>query len=41
MNQDRRDAEAWAKEWYIRQKNRRLLMVLAGALLIAVLVFAV
>ena len=41
MDQDRRDAEAWAKEWYIRQKNRRLLMVLAGALLIAVLVFAV
>lgn len=41
MNQDRRDAEAWAKEWYIRQKNRRLLMVLAGAILIAALVFVV
>lgn len=25
MDQDRRDAAAWAKEWYIRQKNRRIL----------------
>ena len=32
MDQDRRDAAAWAKEWQIRQKNRRLLYVLAGIL---------
>ena len=35
MDQDRRDAAAWAKEWYIRQKNRRLLMALAFLLLLA------
>ena len=35
MNQDRRDAAAWAKEWQIRQKNRRLLMVLGALLAIA------
>ena len=35
MDQDRRDAAAWAKEWQIRQKNRRLLMVLGGLLVIA------
>ncbi|MBQ9272536.1 MAG: hypothetical protein IJ227_02305 [Mogibacterium sp.] len=27
MDQDRRDAAAWAKEWQIRRKNRRLLTV--------------
>ena len=41
MDQDRRDAAAWAKEWYIRQKNRRLLMVLAGIVLIAAVVAVV
>ena len=35
MDQDRRDAAAWAKEWQIRQKNRRLLMVLGALLAIA------
>ena len=35
MDQDRRDAAAWAKEWYIRKRNRRLLMALAFLLLIA------
>ena len=30
MDQDRRDAIAWAKEWQIRQKNRRLLYCLIG-----------
>ena len=30
MDQDRRDAAAWAKEWQIRRKNRLLLYVLAG-----------
>ena len=37
MDQDRRDAAAWAKEWQIRQKNRRLLMALGLLLLIAVI----
>ena len=41
MDQDRRDANAWAKEWYIRQKNRRLLMVLGAILLVAVIGYAV
>ena len=41
MDQDRRDAAAWAKEWYIRQKNRRLLMVIAGIALIAAIVTVV
>ena len=35
MDQDRRDAAAWAKEWQIRQKNRRLLIVLGALLAIA------
>ena len=35
MDQDRRDAAAWAKEWQIRQKNRRLLMVLGALFAIA------
>ena len=35
MDQDRRDAAAWAKEWYIKQRNRRILIVLGGLLLIA------
>ena len=34
MDQDRRDAAAWAKEWQIKQKNRRLLMVLGGIAII-------
>ena len=37
MDQDRRDAAAWAKEWQIRQKNRRLLMALGFLLLLAVI----
>jgi len=41
MDQDRRDANAWAKEWYIRQKNRRLLMVLGAILLVAAIGYAV
>jgi len=41
MDQDRRDAKAWAKEWYIRQKNRRLLMVLGAILLVAAIGYAV
>ena len=37
MDQDRRDAAAWAKEWQIKRKNRRLLYVLAGILAIALI----
>ncbi len=41
MDQDRRDAAAWANEWSIRQRNRRLLIVLGAILLIAVVAYAV
>lgn len=41
MDQDRRDAAAWAKEWYIRQKNRRLLLALAFLLLLAAVAYIV
>ncbi|MBR3125422.1 MAG: hypothetical protein IKF42_08455 [Mogibacterium sp.] len=41
MDQDRRDAAAWAKEWYIRKKNRRLLMALAFLLLVALIGYMV
>ena len=37
MDQDRRDAAAWAREWQVKQRNRRLLMVLAAIALIAVI----
>lgn len=37
MDQDRRDAAAWAKEWQIRQKNRRLLMALGFIALLALI----
>lgn len=41
MDQDRRDAAAWAKEWYIRKKNRRLLYTLLAILAVTAIVFAV
>ena len=41
MDQDRRDAAAWAREWQIKQKNRRLLMVLGGIVLVAVAAFLI
>lgn len=41
MDQDRRDAAAWAKEWYIRQKNRRLIAAIAFLLLLAAIAYAV
>ena len=37
MDQDRRDAAACAKEWQIRQKNRRLLMALGFIALLALI----
>ena len=30
MDQNRRDAAAWAKEWQIKRKNRRLIYILAA-----------
>ena len=41
MDQDRRDAAAWAKEWQIKQKNRRLLFVLAGILAAAFIIWVI
>lgn len=32
MDQDRRDAAAWAKEWQIKRKNRMIIGVIAGIL---------
>ena len=41
MDQDRRDAAAWAKEWQIKQKNRRLLFVLVGILAAALIIWVI
>ena len=41
MDQDRINADNWAKEWYIRRKNRRLLMALALLLLLVLFSFMV
>ena len=41
MDQDRRDAAAWAKEWQIKRKNRRLLYALAAIALVTAIGFAV
>ena len=37
MDQDRRDAAAWAKEWQIKRKNRRLIYALTGLLAVALI----
>lgn len=37
MNDDRRAANAWAVEWMIRRRNRRIISVIAGILLVAVI----
>ena len=41
MDQDRRDAAAWAIEWQVKQRNRRLLMVLGTIALIALLAYMI
>ena len=41
MDQDRRDAAAWAKEWQIRRKNRRILYIFAAVAAVAVISFAI
>ncbi len=35
MNQDRRDAQLWAEEWKIKQRNRRILLMVLAIVLIA------
>lgn len=37
MEQERRDAAAWAQEWAIRKKNRRIIAVIAAVIFIAAL----
>lgn len=32
MNQDRRDAQVWAQEWAIRQRNKKIITVIIGIL---------
>lgn len=34
MDQERRDAAAWAQEWAIRKKNRRIIRIIAALVLI-------
>jgi hypothetical protein len=41
MDQNRRNAEAWAKEWYIRRKNQRLLMIVGLVVLVAAIAFLI
>lgn len=41
MDQNRKDAAAWAREWQIRRKNRRILYVIAGILIVAALGFLI
>lgn len=41
MDNDRRDARAWAQEWAVRQRNKRILTVIAAIALIVALYFAI
>ena len=41
MDKDRRAAEAWAQEWQIKQKNRRIIKVLAIIAIIIALYFVI
>lgn len=41
MDQDRRDAAAWAREWQIRHKNRRIFYALAAIAIVAAISFAI
>ncbi len=40
MDQDRRDAEAWAQDWAIRRRNKKILAIVVGIAAFAVLIFA-
>jgi len=41
MDQDRREAAAWAEEWRIEHKRKRIIAAAAAVILIAVIAFAV
>lgn len=41
MDQDRREAAAWAEEWRIEHKRKRIIAAAAAMILIAVIAFAV
>ncbi len=41
MNQDRRDAMHWAEEWRIKQRNKRILLIVLAILAIALLAFII
>lgn len=39
MDQDRRDAQAWAMEWQIRQKRKKVIMALVGIIAVVAVGF--
>lgn len=39
--QDRRDAAAWAQEWQIRRKNRRIILIVAAIAAAAIIALAI
>ena len=41
LDQDRRDARAWAQEWHIKQKNMKIFRVIAVIAVIAALYFII
>ncbi len=41
MTQDRRDAMHWAEEWRIRQRNKRILLIVVAVLAVALLAFII
>ncbi len=41
MNQDRKDAAAWEKEWYVRRRNRKLLIAIGAVAFVAAIGFII
>ena len=41
MTQDRRDAMHWAEEWRIRQRNKRILLIVLAIVAVALLAFII
>ncbi len=41
MNQDRRDAMHWAEEWRIKQRNKRILLIVVAIIAVALLGFII
>jgi hypothetical protein len=41
VNQDRRDAMHWAEEWRIKQRNKKILLIVVAILAIALLAFII